>query len=314
MPTEENFESYLKLKGLSSLSIKKYMYLYIGVVALQFIFPSVYVLLFENLVRVIKITELGGVRGVSALTSEPSFTALILFTFILVARYTDSIKGRPHTWIMIAMLGFGILTTKAVTGYVFLFAFLGYEALKKVNISTAILIAGITAIFMALNFDDSRGIQFIVRAIQSPENILYESSLFYRVYYLTLGFVSLNYNPVGMILGSVDVDAIKHTADSIFIGHTFPHLFAKLTPGINIPTSLGMGLMVYGVFYLIFYLLVFMPVYVQRNVPFIVKVLIFAFTAQSFSFAFPILWFLVGMSERSLWGVAPKTKKGSDND
>lgn len=278
----------------------KYGKIYMSVVTLQYFFPSIYVMFFENMVRVIKIKEMGGTRGVSALTSEPSFTAMVLFTFILVIWYTAK-KVDYKTIFMVIFLSLGIFVTKSITGYLFLFAFLLYEGIRRLDFTKSALIACALVGIFFLNLEEYRAISFIYRAAEAPENILYESSLFFRVYYTTYGFTSLYYNPLGTALGSVGIPEIKAVVDSFFLGHTFPHLLAKVYPGLNMPSTLGMGLMQYGLFYLVFYLFAFLPIYIKTNVPFMIKVLIFALTAQSFSFAFPLLWFLVVMSEHNLF-------------
>lgn len=282
-------------------NIRYFIYIYLFVVFLQYLFPSVYVAIFSNMVRTIKITEMGGIRGVSALTTEPSFTALILFVFILITRFTDIFRNKLESWFVILLLCIGIFTTKAVTGFAFVALFLLFEAIQRVEIWKLLFIFSIVFSLSFLDFGEYRGLSFVIRAMTSPELILYESSLFYRVYFITYGFMSLFYNPFGAIIGTVDIYEIKNVTDNLFYGHTFPHLFERTIPSINMPSALGMGLMLFGVLYLFFYLIIFLPIYLKQNSPLIVRILIFAFTAQSFSFGFPLLWFLVVMSEHKLW-------------
>ncbi len=278
-----------------------FMYIYLFVVFLQYLFPSIYVSIFSNLVRTIKITEMGGIRGVSALTTEPSFTALVLFIFILIVRFIDIFKNKLTAWFTILLLCFGIFTTKAVTGFAFVALFFLLEAIQRIEIWKICSIGLLIFSLSFLNYEDYRGLNFLMTVIKSPELMLYESSLFYRVYYFTYGLVSLFYNPFGAIVGSTDVYEIKNATDSLFYGYTFPFLFERTIPTINMPSAWGMGLMLFGFLYLFFYLIIFLPTFVRSSTPLIVRILIFAFTAQSFSFGFPLLWFLVVMSEKKFW-------------
>lgn len=282
-------------------NLRYFIYAYLFVVFLQYLFPSAYVAIFSNMVRTIKITEMGGIRGVSALTTEPSFTALILFLFILIVRFADIFKNKFEAWLVILLLCFGIFTTKAVTGFGFVALFFIFEAVKRLDIWKLCSIAVLVFLLSFVQVEDYRGLAFLGRLITSPELVLYESSLFYRVYYVVYGFVSLLFNPFGAIIGTVDVYEIKNITDTIFYGHTFPHLFARTVPTINMPSTLAMGLMLYGVLYLFLYLLIFLPSFLNRKTPLIARILIFALTAQSFSFGFPLLWFLIVMSQHDFW-------------
>lgn len=283
-------------------SIRVYIFIYLAVVFLQYFSPPTYVALFSEMVREIKITELGGVRGVSALTTEPSFTALILFVFIVLVRHTKIFQSALLSWGVILMLCFGIFTTKAITGVAFVGLFLLLEVVKRVELGKLVFVGAVFVFLSFLDLESYRGLNFMMTLLKSPEIILYESSFFYRVYYFTYGFMSLAFNPLGIVFGTVDPLEIKAATDALFYGYTFPHLFERTLPGITMPSALAIGLMAYGYIYLFFYSIIFVPTYLNFQTPLIVRILIMAFTAQSFSFGFPLVWFLLVMSEKKYWG------------
>ncbi len=281
-------------------TIIKFAYFYLAVCLFQFLLPELYALVFNNFVRAVKIADISGMRGISALTTEPSFTAVVLFTFILVVKYCHTGMSRMRTAILIGLLMLAIVATKSISGLLLLFLFLSWEAMKKFSIVNILIVLTLT--FVAVSFfKDVRAVSFIYGAISNPGQILMESSFFYRFYYFVFGFVSLSYNTFGYVLGSVDLGDIN-AATNVFFSDSVPlRLLDRVGPGMNIPSTMGMGLMVYGWFYLLVYIGIFFPVYFSKRVPLQVKLLIFYLTAQSFSFAFSLLWLLVVMAKKDLF-------------
>ncbi|MEZ5757437.1 MAG: hypothetical protein R3D86_04380 [Emcibacteraceae bacterium] len=287
------------------LSVKKYAIVYISFSLFQFIFPAFYSQFSGILVRDVKIKDISGVRGISALTTEPSFTAFVLFTFLVIICYSNVFVRTKAIHILNFFIGICIALTKASTGIIMIATLFLYEGIKRLNIYRIIIVGTVfIAFYFSINYfdlDKYRAVNLMTIIASSPEKILYQGSLFVRIYSITAGFVSLANNPFGVALGNVDLNSLKMITDSIFYGYTFDINFELVAPDINMPSTLGMGLLIFGYFYLIFYILLFFPLYVNKNVPALVKFLVFAFTAQSFSFAFPLLWFLIVMAEKGFW-------------
>lgn len=289
--------------------VKQFAWVYISICLFQYLAPGLYLATFGRLVRAVNVPELSGMRGVSALTTEPSFTAYILFVFFIILTYLKRSEDQQQgvdKLVKVGILG-GVALTKAATGYMMFFALFMYEAIKKITFFRVLLFIAILAIaygiVIYLELEDVRSVKLILMLIQSPEKVLYESSLFVRVYSLTAGFIALIENPFGHALGSTSIAELEAIAQHLFYGLTLPDYFGYVGIGVNMPSTLGMGLFLYGWFYLIFYLMLFVPIFKNRKAPLIVHGLIFAFTVQSFSFAFPYLWLMVVMVERNFWSV-----------
>jgi hypothetical protein len=285
-------------------TVKTYAAVYLTVIVFQLMYPSLYVQIFSTLLRAINVPEIDGSRGVSALTTEPSFTAFILFIFLIILNYSVVFKKTPRKSIYSIGLFVGILLTKAVSGIIMLVVFLAYEVIKKISMAkTAVLLIVVIFIILIEPFalNQYRGISFIINAVLYPQQILYEGSLFVRVYALSSGFISLIYNPFGNVLGTFNLDSIKAATDVIYYGNASPGVMEALRPGIGMPSTLGVGLLRFGVVYLLFYILLFLPILLKKHTPLIVKILIFVFTVQSYSFAYPLLWLLVVMTEKGFW-------------
>ena len=286
-------------------AVKNYAVVYLTFIVFQLMFPALYVQIFSVLLRTINVKEIGGIRGVSALTTEPSFTAFILFTFLVILNYSYVFAEMQKKLMYSVGLSVGMFFTKAASGIAMLFALFGYEALKKISLTRAITIMLFIILFIIsieyFDLKQYRAVNFFISAASSPERILYEGSLFIRVYALSSGFVALIHNPFGSALGSFNLDSIKAATDAIYYGYTFPSILENIRPSIGMPSTLGVGLLRFGVFYLLFYTLLFFPILLKTRTPLIVKILIFAFTAQSYSFAFPFLWLLIVMTEKGFW-------------
>ena len=295
-------------------SVIRYATIYFSVIVFQLMFPALYVQIFSVLLRAINVEEIGGVRGISALTTEPSFTAFILFSFLIIFNYSYVFKSEFKKIPYSVGLLIGIFYTKATSGIALIFALFSVEILKKISVKKAIVI--LIFIMMVIisidyfNLEKYRAFNFFIKAASSPELILYEGSLFVRVYSLSAGFVALWYNPFGAELGSYSFASLKTMTNAIYYGYTFPDAFITVGPGLGMPSTLGVGLLRFGVFYLIFYILMFLPIFLKTHTPLIVKILIFGFTAQSYSFAFPILWFLIVMTEKNFWYARNNGNKG----
>ena len=295
-------------------AVKNYAVVYLTFIVFQLMFPALYVQIFSVLLRTINVKEIGGIRGVSALTTEPSFTAFILFTFLVILNYSYVFTEMPKKLMYSVGLSVGMFLTKATSGIAMLFALFVYEALKKISLTRAITIMIFIIMFIVsieyFDLKQYRAFNFFIKAASSPELILYEGSLFVRVYSLSAGFVALWYNPFGVELGSYSFASIKTITDAIYYGYTFPDAFITVSASLGMPSTLGVGLLRFGVFYLIFYILMFLPIFLKTHTPIIVKILIFSFTAQSYSFAFPILWFLIVMTEKNFWYAKNNGNKG----
>lgn len=266
----------------------------------QFILPSLYVIIFSNFLRVIKIKELGGMRGISTLTTEPSFTAVILLIIFAIVYYTKNDIPNIRKKLLYLMIIISIFLTKSLTGVMLLLLFLAWELIKNARF---VYIISISLVFiLCLNlFHDARAVGFLKLAFTSPMSVLSASSLFFRVYYFVYGFIALSHNTFGASLGSLSMHDIRLITDQIFVDSVPYHTLIRIHPSINMPSTFGANSYIYGLFYFIFYVLVFIPIYLRKEVPFQIKIFIFVLTAQSFSFSFTFLWLLVALSYKKIF-------------
>ena len=121
-------------------SVIKYATIYFSVIVFQLMFPALYVQIFSVLLRAINVEEIGGVRGISALTTEPSFTAFILFSFLIIFNYSYVFKSEFKKIPYSVGLLIGIFYTKATSGIALIFALFSVEILKKISVKKAIVI------------------------------------------------------------------------------------------------------------------------------------------------------------------------------
>ena len=286
-----------------TIAAYKYAIVYIFFCFFQYIFPDLYFEIFSYLVREVKVAELGGMRGVSALTTEPSFTAFVLIILMGIVYYTENSISALKKNILFFFVITSVLLTKSLTGVVLILAFLSWELMRKANL-VLILSALICFVFALSVFKDTRAVEFLIFAFTSPLEVLSESSLFFRVYYFVYGLVSLIYNPLGASLGEFNMEEVRGFTDHLFVNHVPYHTLIRIEPSVNMPSSFGANMYLYGIFYALSYLIIFGMTFLSPRVPFQIKWFVFVLTAQSFSFSFTLLWVLLALCYQSRQNLA----------
>lgn len=268
------------------------LFLYAVISIFQYFFPEIYFTVFSHLVREVKVADIDGIRGVSALTTEPSFTAFCIIILFSLLYYS---KGSARAPLLIALGLLCLMTvflTKSLTGLVLVGLFLFIELLKHtklLGLISFLLLAYVGYLYL----DGTRAGDFMIALFSQPLSVISESSLFFRIYYFVYGIVSLIYNPFGYSFGNYDLFYLEHVTSNLFYDLVPEYTLSRIEPSVNMPSTFGANLYLYGFIYFLFYWAVFVSIFVRKRIPLFIKLLIFFLSAQSFSFGFPLLWLLI---------------------
>jgi hypothetical protein len=276
---KDNYTKYIKI----------FAWIYLAGVFLQIILPDVYANVFSYIVREVKVQDVYGIRGVSAFTTEPSFTGMILLFFMLLITRLERFRDIDNNKLLF-LLALGVLLTKAMTAYIFLIVFaLHYAYNKGKSLGFLALLLAISLVLILIKGSDIRPVQVFIALVNGDISIWDISSLYYRIYYILTGIVSIYLSPLGAILQPVDPEIIQTGVFDII-----PAKFLDVVDfGINMPSTLGLYLHLYGIFYLVFILYTWIYIYIKSG--FIVLTYIIMLTIASFPFGFPFVWLVVAL-------------------
>jgi hypothetical protein len=251
---------------------------------IHLLYPELFVASFGHLVRVIKVVDLSGARGVSGLSPEPSFLGAMGVFYILLGMFFYEKKRDYIVIVYCCVLSIlMIILSRSGTGYLYLVIIifsLAVDLLKGWKLVGVFALATMILFFL-LNIsyrEPNRGFEILMIIYnEGPAALLNDASVYFRIKHLILAFNSFWDYPFGNGLGS--------------------YLYVAEEYGVDVEQSLSAlakGLVELGIWFALFLAVVFLlPSTYKFSFSF--KVLAGIFLIASFSFAFPPTWLLLGI-------------------
>jgi hypothetical protein len=275
------FATYLNQKLLFLIILANFLALLV-----HFLTPDLYQITIGQFVRTVKDLSAGG-RGVSGLTSEPSFTGALAVFYIAVSLLLRE-KGQKKYFLVNFFLSLVIIVlTKSGTGFLYLLIFLSLYYLPQVKKFMPIIFI---IFFTIVLFGDDlgRGGRVLQLILFNPEAVIFaDASIGARLINIAVGVTSLPVYPLGSGAGHFEKAAI--VVNQIFgITDVFTGKLANISAFALYSVELG-----------IFYI-AFLGVYVWWVFSHGMRVhgrlayfsLALLFHLATFSVVFPPVWFL----------------------
>lgn len=279
----------------------------------HYFFPEIFSELFSsNFIRTVKIISDMDFqyRGVSGLTTEPSFLAgmafyFILFTYWMYSRKKVDIKILFFSiFISLVMI---ILTKSGSSIILLIYISFFLIIILNFNIIYKILLLILFAFFISLffyydwgisnSFSNSRIIQVVEIIKTNPNAIFNDSSIKFRLISLLMGIESFfyQYNFLGNGAGSINYVAEEIAKNSKFtlLNH------ASYGDVISILSSFGYYLLELGIFFIIF-ISIFLFFSKKDKYSFLSTYGMLFFILASFSITFPPIWIIWGLTSSKI--------------
>lgn len=294
------------------LVFKRVVLIYFSLSIVFIISPDNFINFQSLFVRNSNVTELG-YRGISTLSTEPGLFGGLLAGFFAINLYFYQ-KGEitkkqlyVFSFIILAM----IIATKSGSGYMYLIVFFIVMVIKgqsfKSLISKAMILVVTLSVLIylsnaALNFDKyGRGLHVFSKIINTPDLVLQDRSVMYRVNAMYVAILSFSDSPFGVghtTVKSISQEIVDTNSDLSYFYNSYGEDFHPVS-------SFGFYLTAYG----LFFLLPFMYIFIVSKATLENKVLSMIFFLFSYSIAFPIAWFLLSTSSNvSIRHTKPKPK------
>ena len=168
-------------------------------------------------------SDIGGIRGISLISNEPSYAAGQLIFLLLTLKFQNEIykTNSIHTKIAPTLAITMILMTKSALGYLFLIAYFTPEILRQINLKKMLLIAAFGLGVTIMEFIFPSRISQVISAFQQADinNLLLSLSILEpsgttRIFLNAAAFSSILFSPFGYGLGSFS-DVWHHTLDKL---------------------------------------------------------------------------------------------------
>lgn len=288
----------------------KYEYLLVGVIVyfvlsiLMFQAPATMIEIQNIVIRNTNSTEIG-YRGISVLATEPGLFGGLLVCFLCINDYFRSQNKctSKSYFFLSALVIIMIYWTRSGTGYMYFLCYLFLKmyngGLKKnIMISSVMIMAVFVFVLLgayikSTNFDADaygRGAQIVVKIISSPEILIEDRSIAYRLNAIFVAAAGLLEAPLGYGLGrgAELIERIINNYDSL---HDFYYGYGE---DFHAVSALGHYVSVYGFLFVIPYFYVLK----KSSASFSNKALSFVFASFSYSFSFPFTWILLSLEKK----------------
>jgi len=255
-------------------------------VVIHFLYTDFFIASLGKFVRVIKVEDFTGARGVSGLSPEPGFLGAMSIVYMLLGVYFNE-KGHSRVSFIycICLSVFMLLISKSGTGYLYLLIILTslmigfFKGWKR----AAILVMGTIVVGVFLlsvdNGQPNRGVALMKIAFEDGwAGLLSDKSVYFRVRHIVLAFNSFIDHPFGNGLGSYLYVAKIYQVD----------ILQSLS-------ALSLGVVEFGVWFIVL-LIALMWTPNLWCFSFSYKLLAGLFLFVSFSVAFPATWLLLGVA------------------
>jgi len=260
------------------------------------LFPNAIVSFQSLIVRKMNVTEFG-YRGISTLSTEPGLFGGLLVGFLAINLYfyrekkLQKLDFRINSVLLFVM----IILTKSGSGYMYLFIYILMTLISSLNMKRAVKSGIIISILSLVLFTQTsknhdieqlgRGVHTFVNLMSSPELLIKDRSIVYRLYAVYVAVISFTENPMGV--GHASVKSVSQTI--VDENPKLSHFYDSYNEYFHPVSSFGFYLTAYGIFFILLIFLVLVKL--KPTLPFLTLALIYLFF--SYSIAFPITWLLL---------------------
>lgn len=270
--------------NLYSVKVFKFViYFNLLVMVFQLFMPDIFSKTLGVFIRIVKITEFSGARGVSGFAAEPGLMGGVIVFYMLLIMYffQDRLLCRNSIHLLVICLLMVVLT-KSGTGYLYAFIVICYIFIYHARILGAFVFTflGLSLIFISdYNefFGSNRGMDIFVKLSTNIDEFYNDRSVFIRLESLIYGFNVLLGHPLGIGIGEYNA----------FIENNNEMISGSIS-------ALGTMIAEMGVFFVVFIVtILIMPSNFTYSL--LYKLFILLYLCFSYSFAFPPIWLLLGI-------------------
>jgi hypothetical protein len=261
-------------------------------------------------------------RGVSSLTPEPSFLAMIFIMFFLLNFYfyfvSELITKKEYIgYSLLALIG--VLLTKSGSGYLLLaILYILYFILRKSVGKISVVILLTLILFMFVELPNNRGLHILKGMMGGLDFLFSDQSVAHRVTHLFLGISALFENILGYGAATMQIYALDFMNYGLF-QYVNEEQYVQYLRGGYIPLSLLGGLLFFygamGLFIVYFLISIFLVTPFVRREGELLKFGILSFVFCMFlilssnPLLYPVIWILLGSSLNYLFYNNEKLKK-----
>jgi hypothetical protein len=269
----------------------------------QLVRPDTYAAFAPFVLRTVKDLSQGN-RGLSGLSTEPSFLAAMALAHGLLAIYFYRIDrmGRRTFWSSLAMSLVMLTLSKSATGFAYFFASCAiagvYYAFKGLRAEWWVGFLAATALVGGLvvgPLAESRGGAVLVNLYQKPSDVVADGSAQERVRCLAIGALSMLRYPGG-VGGGGFAEVATEINEDLGLQSVFEVANPDVVPGVL--NAGGQYLAELGVLFLLFLGFVFRCSLRLEVVHLSFCWIALVFLLFSFSITMPLTWLLLGLSSR----------------
>jgi hypothetical protein len=276
--------------------------LYFAAAIVQIASRSLFTAAFGLLIRTFK-TDLT-YRGVTSLTTEPSFLAMTCIFLFLAASALQGARGysKRKKLLVMALSGIMILLTRAGSGYLFAVMFLGIHSIRLMfrKKRYILLLPGIFALAaVALPSFAGRGAALLLSLLQSPRLLLLDGSFASRFSQICIGLLSLITFPFGAGPGSYvsSANAIYQTygLEYLFTGYARQRVDYELLRGGS--SAFSQYAVEIGWPFVLLLILMVKRIDVRKGVNLYLVMFALLCILQGFPITFPLMWLALVLAE-----------------